>query len=167
MKKSRFIATILTVTMAFSVTACSSNSEKGEETTAAVTTEASTSISTEAESTTEATTEAKASETEAKASETDAADGTLDASIVGTWGFTVGEGEDQLTIYYTFNEDGSGKITFSDSSDSELAFTYTTPKADTLIIKSSEKHSEENKYKIDGDSLTLDDGIQVETYTRS
>ena len=160
MKKSRFIATILTVTMAFSVTACSSNSEKGEETTAAVTTEASTSISTEAESTTEATTEAKASETEA-------ADGTLDASIVGTWGFTVGEGEDQLTIYYTFNEDGSGKITFSDSSDSELAFTYTTPKADTLIIKSSEKHSEENKYKIDGDSLTLDDGIQVETYTRS
>ena len=31
MKKSRFIATILTVTMAFSVTACSSNSEKGEE----------------------------------------------------------------------------------------------------------------------------------------
>ena len=160
MKKSRFIATILTVTMAFSVTACSSNSEKGEETTAAVTTEASTSISTEAESTTEATTEAKASETEAT-------DGTLDASIVGTWGFTVGEGEDQLTIYYTFNEDGSGKITFSDSSDSELAFTYTTPKADTLIIKSSEKHSEENKYKIDGDSLTLDDGIQVETYTRS
>lgn len=160
MKKSRFIATILTVTMAFSVTACSSNSEKGEETTAAVTTEASTSISTEAESTTEATTEAKASETEAT-------DGTLDASIVGIWGFTIGEGEDQFTLYYTFNEDGSGNITCSDSPETDLAFTYTTPKADTLIIKSSEKHSEENKYKIEGDSLTLDDGIQVETYTRS
>ena len=160
MKKSRFIATILTVTMAFSVTACSSNSEKGEETTADVTTEASTSISTEAESTTEATTEAKASETEA-------ADGTLDASIVGTWGFTVGEGEDQFTIYYSFNEDGTGNITYSDSSLTEQGFTYTTPEADTVVMKSSETHSEINKYKIDGDTLTMDDGIQVTTYKRS
>ena len=160
MKRSRFIATILTVTMAFSVTACSSNSEKGEETTAAVTTEASTSISTEAESTTEATTEAKASETEA-------ADGTLDASIAGKWGMTVGEGEDQFTIYYTFNEDGTGNITYSDTSLTEQPFTYTTPTADTVILKSSETHSEENQFKVDGDTLTMDDGIQVTTYTRS
>ena len=99
MKKSRFIATILTVTMAFSVTACSSKSEKEEETTVAVTTEATTGASTET---------ATEPATEAKASETPATDGTLDASIVGTWGFTVGEGEDQFTIYYSFNENGTG-----------------------------------------------------------
>ena len=158
MKKSRFIATILTVTMAFSVTACSSKSEKEEETTVAVTTEATTGASTET---------ATEPATEAKASETEATDGTLDASIVGTWGFTVGEGEDQFTIYYSFNEDGTGNITYSDSSLTEQGFTYTTPEADTVVMKSSETHSEINKYKIDGDTLTMDDGIQVTTYKRS
>ena len=143
--------------MAFSVTACSSKSEKEEETTVAVTTEATTSASTEAA--TEATTEAKASETQA--------DGTIDASIAGKWGMTIGEGEDQFTIYYTFNEDGTGNITYSDTSLTEQPFTYTTPKADTVIIKSSETHSEENQFKVDGDTLTLDDGIQVSTYTRA
>ena len=158
MKRSRFIATILTVTMAFSVTACSSKSEKEEETTVAVTTEATTSASTEAA--TEATTEAKASETQAD-------DGTIHASIAGKWGMTVGEGEDQFTIYYTFNEDGTGNITYSDTSLTEQPFTYTTPTADTVIMKSSETHSEENQFKVDGDTLTMDDGIQVTTYTRS
>ena len=158
MKRSRFIATILTVTMAFSVTACSSKSEKEEETTVAVTTEATTSASTEAA--TEATTEAKASETQAT-------DGAVDTSIAGKWGMTIGEGEDQFTIYYTFNEDGTGNITYSDTSLTEQPFTYTTPKADTVIIKSSETHSEENQFKVDGDTLTMDDGIQVTTYTRS
>lgn len=158
MKKSRFIATILTVTMAFSVTACSSKSEKEEETTVAVTTEATTGASTET---------ATEPATEAKASETEATDGTLDASIVGTWGFTVGEGEDQFTIYYSFNEDGTGNITYSDPSLTEQGFTYTTPEADTVVMKSSETHSEINKYKIDGDTLTMDDGIQVTTYKRS
>ena len=158
MKKSRFIATILTVTMAFSVTACSSKSEKEEETTVAVTTEATTGASTET---------ATEPATEAKASETEATDGTLDASIVGTWGFTVGEGEDQFTIYYSFNENGTGNITYSDPSLTEQGFTYTTPEADTVVMKSSETHSEINKYKIDGDTLTMDDGIQVTTYKRS
>ena len=158
MKRSRFIATILTVTMAFSVTACSSKSEKEEETTVAVTTEATTGASTET---------ATEPATEAKASETEATDGTLDASIVGTWGFTVGEGEDQFTIYYSFNEDGTGNITYSDPSLTEQGFTYTTPEADTVVMKSSETHSEINKYKIDGDTLTMDDGIQVTTYKRS
>lgn len=159
MKKSNVLASILIATMAFSVTACSSKSEKGAETTVVATTEAATEATTSAEIGTP--TEAKASDTQAVPD-----DGTIDAAIVGTWGVTFGEGEDEFTMYYTFNEDGSGDITSSDPSLVEQSFTYTT-KADKLIMKSSEIHSEEETYKIDGDTLTTDDGIQVTTYTRS
>ena len=159
MKKSKVLATILTVTMAFSVTACSSKSEKEEETTVAVTTEATTAASTEAA--TEAATEAKAADTQ-----TAPAAGTTDSSIIGKWGFTVGEGADQYTIYYTFNEDGSGNITYSDPTLIEQSFTYTADGAH-LNMKNSDTHTEGSKYSIDGDTLTLDDGIQVSTYTRA
>lgn len=168
MKKSRIIATILTVTMAFSVTACSGQSEKGEETTVAVTTESAEG----AESAEIAEGAEGAEDTEGlmkvNASDTDA--GTIDAALVGTWEVSYGEGADKITLYYTYNDDGTGNIVWSDAQSGKQPpqeFKYTTKNGDTLIMNNSETHSEGAKYKIEGDTLTEDDGLQVTTYTKT
>ena len=102
----------------------------------------------------------------ADASDTDADDGTIDAALVGTWEFSHGD----VTLYYTYNDDGTGNIVWSDAQSGKLPpqeFKYTTKNGDTLIMNNSETHSEAEKYTIEGDTLTTDDGLQVTTYTKS
>ena len=79
-------------------------------------------------------------------------------SIVGTWTTT-----EEPIMEYTFNEDGTGKLT-ADGVD--ISFKYTT-KGNTLTFTVDKGATIEETYKINNNKLTIDDSYgNKEVYVR-
>lgn len=78
------------------------------------------------------------------------------SSLIGTWEFT----QDGMTASYTFEEDGTGKMS---ALGFDVDMTYTTS-GDKLTLKVSilgEETEESYTYKVNGKTLTLTDGNET------
>ena len=80
------------------------------------------------------------------------------ATIVGTWKYAV------YDCSYTFNEDGTGKYTFTGN---DMPFTYTDDGTKVVIQFENSDFPSEHNYTIEGNTLNIEDSFgEMVAYTR-
>ncbi len=86
-----------------------------------------------------------------------------DDAIVGTWEAT----EEGVTVAFTFNADGTGK---AETMGVEMDITWSAAdgklSASMSFMGTSEEMLADAEYSVDGDSLTIDDGMDVVVLTK-